>query len=403
MYRHAWMSAKNRTFARMKQIFKIFSLFLSACVLNACNDDLPKPDEPEQAERTVVLYMMAENSLNRFATNDLNEIEQAYRKIPANTNLIVYLDDSSLPRIYNVTAKKGFTEWKTYKEDQISTDSTVMLRTLEEITAKFPARKYGYIFWSHGSGWIPQSRTIGKDNGKNTSSNSGLQMNIPTLRGVLELLPHAEFILFDACAMQSVEVAYELRHVTDYIIGSPTEIHAEGAPYDKILEPMMKGDLMSVTQQYYSTNHDWGGVVISLADCRKMEQFAAKTAQILPQFYSGITEKGTDEVQIYRPFIAESGWAPEPFDAEGAMYHALDSATFAEWKAALDQVILYKNATASWTSVYPGYRHLHLTDTTHYAAFSMFLPNDKYAAQQWNEKFHTLQWYEAAGWEHVGW
>ncbi len=397
------ISAKNRTFARMKPFLKIFSLLLSVCALNACNDDLPKPDGPQQAERTVVLYMMAENSLNRFAANDLKEIEQAYSKIPKNTNLIVYVDDSSLPRIYNVTAKKGFTEWKTYDEDQISTDSTVMQRTLENITAMFPAKKYGYIFWSHGSGWIPQSRSIGIDNGVNTSSNSGLQMNIPTLRGVLEHLPHAEFILFDACAMQSVEVAYELRHVTDYIIGSPTEIHAEGAPYDKILEPMMKGDLTGITQQYYNTYHDWGGVVISLVDCRKMEQFAAKTAQVLPQFYAGITEKGTDEIQIYRPYIYESGWAPEPFDVEGAMYRALDSATFAEWKKALDQVIVCKKATPEWTTVYYGDEHCHLMDETNYAAVSMFIPNTKYEEQKWNEKFRSQQWYDAVGWKQLGW
>lgn len=403
LYQHTWMSAKSRTFADMKKIFKIFSILLSSCVLNACQDDLPKPDVPNQAERTVVLYMMAENSLNRFSTSDLNEIEQVYKKIPKNTNLIVYVDDSSLPRIYNVTAKKGFTEWKTYEEDHISTDSTVMQNILKEITTKFPAKNYGYIFWSHGSGWIPQSRSIGIDNGKNTSSNSGLQMNIPTLRGILETLPHSEFILFDACAMQSVEVAYELRKVTDYIIGSPTEIHAEGAPYDKILEPMMKGNLTDVAQQYYSTYQYGAGVILSLIDCHQMEQLAQKTAQILPKFQEAIQENGTDDIQIYMPFTSESAWSPEPFDIEGAMYHTLDPADFAEWKKSLDQAILYKNATSSWASVYSGYEHCHLMDDTNYAAVSMFIPNAKYEEQKWNEKFHSLQWYEAAGWKQLGW
>ncbi|MBO5741194.1 MAG: hypothetical protein J6R54_04345, partial [Bacteroidaceae bacterium] len=208
----------------------------------------------------------------------------------------------------------------------------------------------------------------------NTSSNSGLQMNIPTLRGVLETLPHMEFILFDACAMQSIEVAYELRNVTDYIIGSPTEIHAEGAPYDMILGPMMRGDVLEVVKQYYATYQSWDGVVISLLDCRKMEAFAQATAKVMPQFSEVIKTNGVEGVQIYQPYSSQTEWKPEPFDMEGAMYHTLDSASFAEWKTALDQILLYKNATSSWTSVFSGYSHCHLTDPDHYAALSIFLP-----------------------------
>ena len=370
----------------------------------ACKDNLPQPETTE-AERTVIIYMMAENSLNRFAANDLDEIRQAYANVPKNTNLLVYVDNSSLPIIYNVTAKKGLTEWKTFSQDQLSTDSTVMQRTLKEITAKFPAKKYGLVLWSHGSGWVPRSRAIGIDNGKNTSSNNGLQMDITTLRGVLENLPHMEYILFDACAMQSIEVAYELRNVTDYIIGSPTEIHAKGAPYDMILGPMMRGDVLEVVKQYYATyqkNED--GVVISLLDCRQMEAFAQATAKVMPQLSEAVSQDGgTEGIQIYQPYSSQTEWKPEPFDMEGAMFHTLDSDSFTEWKSALNQILLYKNATSSWTSVFSGYSHCHLTDPDHYAALSIFLPNEKYAPQGWNQKFRAFQWYRAAGWDKAGW
>ncbi|MBQ2043838.1 MAG: hypothetical protein II261_03270, partial [Bacteroidaceae bacterium] len=288
-------------------------LLYSLCVfalLSACKDKLPAPDTIE-AERTVIIYMMAENSLNSFSNRDLNEIRQAYGNIPQNTNLVVYVDNSTMPVIYNVTPQKGFVEWKTYAQDLISTDSTVMQRTLKEIVTKFPAKHYGLVLWSHGSGWVPQKRSIGIDNGKNTSSNSGLQMNIPTLRGVLETLPHLEFILFDACTMQSIEVAYELRNVTDYIIGSPTEIHAKGAPYDMILGPMMRGDVLDVVKQYYATYQNWDGVVISLLDCRKMEAFAQATAKVMPQFSEAVSQDGgTEGIQIYQPYSSQTEWKP---------------------------------------------------------------------------------------------
>ena len=44
-------------------------------------------------------------------------------------------------------------------------------------------------------------------------------MNISEFVEILEVTPHFDFILFDACFMQSVEVAYELRDYTDYCIG----------------------------------------------------------------------------------------------------------------------------------------------------------------------------------------
>lgn len=386
----------------MKPIYILIQTLCFAFLLSACSDKLPQPENTE-AERTVIIYMMAENSLDSYASKDLNEIKQAYGSIPKNTNLLVYVDNSSLPIIYNVTPKKGFVEWKKFEQDHICTDSTVMQRTLKEIITKFPAKNYGLVLWSHGDGWVPKSRAIGIDNGNNTSSNKGVQMNITTLRGVLETLPHMEFILFDACIMQSIEVAYELRNVTDYIIGSPTEIHAEGAPYDKILEPMMKGDVLSMVQRYYETYQFWEGVVISLVDCRKMESFAQATAKVMPAFYENLKNNGKEDIQIYYPYSSRAGWLPEPFDIEGAMYRNLDAASFAEWKTALNQVLLYRNATENWTSVFSGYRHCNLTDDTHYAAVSFFLPDEKYTPQGWNEKFRSFQWYKAAGWDKVGW
>ena len=48
-------------------------------------------------------------------------------------------------------------------------------------------------------------------------------MNIEDLKSVLQKAPHFDFIMFDACFMQSVEVAYELRDYCDYYIGFPAE------------------------------------------------------------------------------------------------------------------------------------------------------------------------------------
>lgn len=48
-----------------------------------------------------------------------------------------------------------------------------------------------------------------------------------------------EYILFDDCYMSSIEVAYELKDVTKYLIGSTSEMMAYGMPYAAIGEYLL--------------------------------------------------------------------------------------------------------------------------------------------------------------------
>ena len=45
-----------------------------------------------------------------------------------------------------------------------------------------------------------------------------------------------KFIFADCCNMMGAEVAYELRNCADYLIGSPAEIPAKGAPYTPMVQ-----------------------------------------------------------------------------------------------------------------------------------------------------------------------
>ena len=52
-------------------------------------------------------------------------------------------------------------------------------------------------------------------------------------------LPHNyEFILFDCCLMGGIEVAYEFKDKCEYMLFSPTEILADGFPYEKMFDPI---------------------------------------------------------------------------------------------------------------------------------------------------------------------
>ena len=94
---------------------------------------------------------------------------------------------------------------------------------------------------------------------------------------------HTEYILFDACYMSSVEVAYELKDVTHYLIASPTEVLSYGFPYitmgkHLLGKPNYKGIVDSFISFYSSYNLPYGTVAVT--DCTQLDALAAIAQQI---------------------------------------------------------------------------------------------------------------------------
>ena len=94
---------------------------------------------------------------------------------------------------------------------------------------------------------------------------------------------HTEYILFDACYMSSVEVAYELKDVTHYLIASPTEVISYGFPYITMGKhllgtPNYKGIADSFISFYSSYNLPYGTVAVT--DCTQLDALAAIAQQI---------------------------------------------------------------------------------------------------------------------------
>ncbi len=401
----------------MKRIFRHIIIYIGAVLAVSCHKDDPVKDEPEvtEAERTVIVYAVAENSLAdktyasgrtlNYAQEDSAEMASVVKQIPKDYNLILYIDDNKTPTITHMNAEKGVQVWKQYRQDQDSADSTVMLRTLRDITKAFPAKHYGLVMWSHGSGWIPQKRkTIGLDNNHNTTSDRGTEMEIHSLRWVLEQLPRMDYIMFDACFMQSVEVAYELRQQTDYMIGSPAEIPGTGAPYHRIMEGLVKGDAVQIAEEYY--NHyvqNNRGVALSVVDCSKMDFLAEETARVLPHIWQDANDVQTTDIQTF--VVRKNGSEkPEIHDIQSAMHKLLNEENYTQWAATLEETVIWKKSTAYWESIYVWPTNKHpLTDAEHYSGLSMFIPQSKYASTGWNTCFQSTSWYKAAGWEQTGW
>ena len=386
---------------------RVLYIFLSVLIysISACqNYDEPEPGT--RTKRTVIVYMAAENSLSRFFARDTLEMTKAAAYVPDDVNFVIYLDGPKYPTICTLTAQEGKKTWKEYRKDIDSADSTNMLNTIKEIANAFPAEHYGLVLWSHASGWVNRKEakrrnTILVDNNCNSSaSNIGSEMNISELRWVLENFKHLDYIFFDACFMQSIEVAYELRKVTDYIVGSPAEIPGEGAPYEMIMTALCNGDAKEIANQYYEGYKDGDGVVLSVIDCSKLEALAKKTAQYVPTVWANKAELNTSGIQYYVPFITWNSHHPEPFDMNSTMHKLLPEDMYEEWRPYLDAAVPFRKATPWWFSVL---YHASLTDPDYFSGVSMFIPHSKYEPYGWDAQFQTTQWYAAAGWKQTGW
>lgn len=229
---------------------------------------------------SVLIYMIADNNLNYFANIDIKEMKHGWKNNP-NQNILVYLDGLSSPRhpilfTFNSDSfyKDSIQIIKTYPE-QNSAASQTLSTVIQDSKQFFNDSRWRLVLWSHGSAWLPSQSSLssGKDRILTDSTKTMLtksfgldqedELSIANLRESLS--KHwFEWIAFDACYMGNIETLYELRHVTDYFIASPTEILSSGFPYDKLYSEMFipdaKRSSLAVAKQYVSHYQQKKGV-----------------------------------------------------------------------------------------------------------------------------------------------
>ncbi len=152
---------------------------------------------------------------------------------------------------------------------------------------------------------------------------------------------HTEYILFDACYMSSVEVAYELKDVTHYLIASPTEVLSYGFPYITMGKhllgtPNYKGIVDSFISFYSSYNLPYGTVAVT--DCTQLDALAAIAQQINAAAEEQLVPNG---VQIM------DGYSPTLFYDLGHLMSLKDAGTVltAAFAEQLEKTVPYKGHT----------------------------------------------------------
>lgn len=391
------------------------SVSLTSCSNKGSDDVFPNGDSDTLRSLTFV-YIMAENSLSSYAASDILEMQLAANEIPDDCELLVFVDDISLPRICRICfdGLEGRCEViHTFEEDFSSSDVNNARMVFNWVNENYPTRSLNVVMWSHGSGWVsgkkaPCQKSIGVDNDNNDFSNStSAAIDIDELAMLLREQPvKPDMLLFDACFMQTLETAYALRGSARCIVASPAEIPAKGAPYDLLMEHLFakKFDATKVIDAYCSDYMNMrDGVVLSMIDCSAMEQLAECCARYVPKAF----ERNNGDAKSafsYLPngyILVNKHYYPDFSDANAVMKQNLPDDEYKIWYSALKKTVPYWRTTGSWYSAV--HRTTYKVDKDVYCGVSMYLPREGEGNRLYNTDFSTTEWYSAAGWSQTGW
>ncbi len=388
--------------------------------------------------RTVFIYMAADNSLGQYGYDEEN-IENLIKGATAANigkgRIVVYQDPANgTPRLLGIHAgSNGLGKMEVLRSypEQNSAEASTLVAAIADMKRYAPASSYGLILWSHGLNWqssekktTQSTRKWDEDAGVETTQDSDPKaerlMRIPGLltRSFAEdqntgtagedaymeisdlatALPTGmfDYIIFDACYMGSVEVAYSLKDKTNYLVASPAEILANGMPYDRILSHLFAvsprlgaGGVAQEFYDFYAAYDPYGdgdirykSATIALYDCTAMERLAEVMSRIIHQEQMQLPLSSAYGIQYYdrtnslhmmydlrgfvRALLAESDPLREEFErAEAA-------------------VVQYKATTGRIFSM--------LIDPAKYSGITTYIP--LLSLPQTNVDYQTTDWYK---------
>lgn len=194
----------------------------------------PKPDA-----WTLMIYMSADNDLERYAINDLNELEAL--TLPTGVNIVVVVDrspsydrregDWSDTRVGILQPDRNISRLSTELEsvgEWNMGEARSLTRFIDWAVETRPAQNYGLVLWGHGSGitGVAQDGSSGND----WLTPSELRLGIDQSHQ-----PSFAFIGFDSCLMAGVEIAAALAGRADIMLASQEEEPGEGWNYTRWL------------------------------------------------------------------------------------------------------------------------------------------------------------------------
>ena len=398
----------------------------------------------EESRNVLLLYSAGFNSLSGYLEEDVRDLLSGelpsqgrvkdvllvYSHLPIKKGAYAIPSSPVLTRVYkDIYGNVATDTLVVYPSSTYSSSAGQLNEVLTYVRDNFPAKTYGMIFSSHATGYLPAgyyaspesyvyapaSSTLGTERGRAPRGVPYLELEhdpaLPMVKSVgqdqvggygaylsyeiqiedfARALPmYMDYILFDACLMGGVEVAYELKDRCGLVGFSQTEVLAEGFDYRSIPDYLLSGqepDPESVCRDYFEQYDVQSGIyrsaTISLVDCRRLEPLAAICADLFEKYRRDMRNMSPFNVQRYYRY--DCHWFYDLVDI--LVKAGADPADVEALENAVDDCMIYRAATPEFMGAF---------DIDSYSGFSMYLPC--HGNSELDKYYRTLKWNIATG------
>lgn len=253
----------------------IIILFVATALLSSCSKIENTP------QKTLFFFYPWSTNLTYYFENNIINFERALTAHDLKANrVVVFISQSpteacfyEIKMKHNACLHDTIARFDNYNYEYTSVEGLTKLLNLAK--GSTPTPRFSIVIGCHGDAWIPARDMKRSFGGIDIES----RIDISTLSGALSRANIlAEYILFDDCYMSSVEVAYELRNVCEYLIASPAEIMAAGMPFYDIAHDLLgETDYEAICTDfynYYANNPSTPYATIAVTRCRELEELA---------------------------------------------------------------------------------------------------------------------------------
>lgn len=433
--------------ARLNKIFRSVAVAVLAAAACACMSDYDFESEfvvsgspnrgtsmggrevNQDGRNVLLLYSAGFNNISSYLEADIEELKSGWLPGKNRTDgvLLVYSHKLARRGIYShknspvlfrlskdMSGNIVSDTLKVYDVDTSSVSATHLGDVLSYVKEEFPAKSYGMIFSSHATGYLPEGfynnsgkyqygdgsivllghsdpfvdpyAHLVKSIGQHETVSSSREMELADFARAIPF--KMDYILFDACLMGGVEVAYELKDKCDLVGFSPAEVLVDGLDYTKLTTHLLKDetpDVTGVCEDYFSqydnkTDPDDRSATISLVDCTKLDPLADVCAELFEKYRYQIGTLDYNSVQPY--FRYSYHWF---YDILDILIEAGASGNeISRMEDALNECVVYKAATPAFMPSYGGF------NVDVFSGLSMYLPAN--GNRELDKFYKTLAW-----------
>ncbi len=229
------------------------------------------PPKPQIKKWTVAIYINGKNNVDMFAFKDFNRIET--QGSDENINIVIeigraqgFLEGEETPEKWS-----GVRRYFVEKDDDINKINSKLIMdrgnvdmgSWEEAAdfirwakANYPSKKFMFIIWDHGWGWIdPVKENSNLEGNKSISHDFVTNNYIKTteLRKIFQKAGKVDIYASMACFMQMAEVITEIKDYTQVIAGSEEVIQLPSFNWE---------DFFALLKKYPNSNEETLGTFL---------------------------------------------------------------------------------------------------------------------------------------------